>query len=207
MQRSSVSTSVLFSAERGRRLGPLNSSMFWFLPLVTEALPNKYMIESFCTVSSYTMKSTHAFWFPLQDATKASPSHLGCKGWQTQLQTVTSNMEILPPAFFILLNTSRVERGILFSFKIFSPHQQCFGIWSLGGNVSIRVHTTLPVQIKVISQGFAATSSSLRQVDDRYPLVHTAALSAESVHFTQSRVLPRCRMWALKTTIIIYKMI
>ena len=73
--------------------------------------------------------------------------------------------------------------------------------FDLGGNMSIRVHTTLPVLIKVLSQVFAAKSSSFRQVDDRYPLVHTAALSAESVHFAQSRVLPCCRMWTLKIQI------
>lgn len=64
--------------------------------------------------------------------------------------------------------------------------------------MSIRVHTTRPVQLEVLSQVVAVRGSSFGQVDDGYPLVHTAALPAESVHFAQSGVLPRCGMWTLR---------
>lgn len=71
--------------------------------------------------------------------------------------------------------------------------------------MSIRVHTTGPVLMKlnVHSQAFVffffvAQTSSFRQVDDGHPLVHAATLSAESVHFAQSRVFPQCGMWVLK---------
>lgn len=50
--------------------------------------------------------------------------------------------------------------------------------------MSIRVHTTRPVQIKFLSgQVYAAGNSSLRQIDNGDPLVHAAALPAEPAEF------------------------
>lgn len=57
-----------------------------------------YMIQSFCTVSGFTWKSTHTCFFfsfmefPAHEDTSSSTSHLGCRGWQ--LQTVPSEVEI-----------------------------------------------------------------------------------------------------------------
>ncbi len=56
-------------------------------------------------------------------------------------------------------------------------------------------------RLRVFSQVLAAKSSSFGQVDDGHPLIHAAALSAESVHFAQSRILPWRRVWALKILI------
>lgn len=104
-------------------------------------------------------------------------------------------------SFFLLLllNTSHVDCGVLFfSSKFFFPRQQCFGILISGWLcVHQGSHHSYCADTSPFHRFFTAKSSSLGQVDDGYPLVHTAALSAESVHFAQRRVLPRCRMWAI----------
>lgn len=166
-KKSSVSTSALFLQREAEALVHSTAPFSFFSPHFSDSaqrLYHTYMIQSFCTVSGITLKSTHTCFlflnFHLCDDTSASPSHLGCKGWQTQLKQSCPKKKSIPRLFFFflttLLNTPHVDGGVvvLFPPKMFSPHQQCFGIWSLGGNVSIRVHTTLPVQIKSPFTGF-----------------------------------------------------
>lgn len=100
--------------------------------------------------------------------------------------------------------STEADRHNWCSIKFFLSHSLLFppsavrGIWSLSGKVSVRANTTLPVCIIVQLVHCWGGASSVRQIDDRHPLVHAAALSAKSVDFAQCRVFPWSWMWALK---------
>lgn len=123
---------------------------------------------------------------------------LSCLAISSQSQRLTDGTPNSPPVqrwnsiHLLFLNTSH-EDG-----RMFSPHQQCSGIGSPGRFYVHQGshHVSCAGSVNVLSQVPAGQSSSLGQVDDRHPLVHAAALSAESVHFAQGGVLPRCRVWA-----------
>lgn len=192
-------------AERGRDLGPLSSSVLCFLHTFFPDSPQRFSPHMNDRIHLYSLqlhmeKHTTAFYKHPQ----LVPSHPCCPpSWQTQLLTAPSRWTNQPPSalfLFSLLNTSRVDSRVDFPPPNFPcPTQQCFGIWSLDGHVSIRVHTTHPVQMKVLSQGllFAVKSSSFGEVDDGHPLVQTATLPAEPAHFAQSGIVPCRGMWAL----------
>lgn len=101
------------------------------------------------------MKSTHMlffFFFSFSSSCLAISSSL------SRLTDATPNCpkwKSIPQHFSLLLSFKCIpcRQWSCFSFsKLFLPFQQRFGIWSLDGNVSIRVHTTLLAQIEVLSQ-------------------------------------------------------
>lgn len=158
LQRSSVSTSALFLQGEAQALVHSTAHFSSFSPLfwvITKALPNKYMIQSFYTVSIFTLKSTDAFYFHLMTIHKKC---LAIWSWLPRLTSTTPNspvpVEIHLPSFF---NAPHQDSGVFFSSKFidldvaFLSHRESYGIWSLRGNVSIMVHTTLPVQRTVLS--------------------------------------------------------
>lgn len=138
----------LLCVEKSRDLGPVSSSVFCFLHtfLLTlhRGFDHTYMMESIWTVIRFTWKSTQLLFYKHPQLV---PSHPCCApSWQTQLLTAPSRRKNQPPTalfLFSLLNTSRVDSRADFPPPKFPcPIQQRFGIWSLDGNVSIRVHTT-----------------------------------------------------------------
>lgn len=203
--RSSVSTSVLCVQREAETLVHSAALLSAFSTLFFPDSLQRFSPHINDRIHLYSLqlhmkKHTTAFYKHPQ----LVPSHPCCQpSWQTQLLTAPSRRKNQPPSalfLFSLLNTSRVDSRVDFPPPNFPcPTQQCFGIWSLDGNVSIRVHTTHPVQMKVLSQGllFAVESSSFGEVDDGHPLVQTATLSAEPTHFAQSRIVPCRGMWAL----------
>lgn len=109
---------------------------------------------------------------------------------------------------FLHLNTSPSRQLFFFFITSFSPQLFLasstfrntleFGLWMV---MCPSGFTPLLCRFSGPLAGFGAlTASSFGQVDDRNPLIHAAALSAEPVHFAQSGILPRRRMWALKKT-------
>lgn len=100
---------------------------------------------------------------------------------------------------FLHLNTSRSRQLFFFLYpflpNFFLPHQHLeFGLWMV---MCPSGFTPLLCRFSSPLAGFGRLGSSFGQVDDRHPLIHAAALSAEPVHFAQSGILPQRRMWTL----------
>lgn len=146
------------SAERGRGLGPLNSSIFGFLHAFLTRhrgfiTCTWYNPSAQCPASQWKARTCFFFvFFPFSNSCLAISSSL------SRLTDATPNCpkwKSIPQRFSLLLSFKCLPCGHWSRFslsKLFLPHQQCFGIWSLDGNVSIRVHTTLLAQIEVLSQ-------------------------------------------------------
>lgn len=142
-------------------------------------------------MSTLTLKSTNAFYI----STSGCCSSLIVSSWVQRLTDAIPNK-------YIPCRGSKQDITFLFLQIFVSSSAVLWNLISGWQCVHQGPHQSFCADKSHFTDFFAAKSSSLRQIDDRYPLVHTAALSAESVYFAQSGVLPRCRMWALKTKII-----
>lgn len=96
------------SADRGRGLGPRNSSVFCFLHTFSDSsqrcLPHTHDIMYHVSVQSLASheKAHNCFYKKLP--TCASPSHPCCsQGWQTTPKSSVQSRKIHPPALFFFL--------------------------------------------------------------------------------------------------------
>lgn len=209
-KKSSVSTSALFLQREAEALVHSTAPFsFFFSPLFwlgTEALPHIHDTVLLYSVRHHIKKHTHMlslFEFPPVWRYKCLAISSRLQRLTDATQTVLSKEEIHPPALFFFFNNSfkytpcrRRSCGFLQKCSLPISSALEFDLWVVMCPSGFTPHFLC--RLRVLSQVFVAKSSSFRQVDDGYPLVHTAALSAESVHFAQSGVLPRCRLWTLK---------
>lgn len=145
-------------------------------------------------MSGFTLKSTRMLLFNFHLMTIQVPRRpiLVAKADRRTSKQSCPKWKSIPRLLCFLLNTPHVDSGSFFFASNFflSPSAVLWNLISGWQCVHQGSHHSSCADNSPFTGYFSAKSSSLRQVDDGHPLVHTAALSAESVHFAQRRVFP-----------------
>lgn len=172
------------------------------LTLSTEALcllffPSSSPVQSSACAHHHVYLSAHMIQFPVKASflgKRKAQSHFGNPG------TWTAESHFLGPRVHSDL-VNLLERLASFSFLVFFSFFSCPSrllSLSLWGTFQRRSPTQTLTQ--ALCSYFSPNAqntlifqavSSVGQVDHRHPLIQTAAVSAESVHFVQRRVLPQ----------------
>lgn len=135
-----------------------------------------YMILSFCTVSAVTLKSTRMLWFNSRPAPRRPFSAAEADGCNSKTLLPVDSIFFFIPFSPTFLASSTFWNTLEFDlWMVMCP----------SGSTPLLSRLSSP-----LAGFFPFTGSSFGQVDDRHPLIHAAAFSAEPVHFAQSGILP-----------------